>query len=197
MGFVMLGVFALNELAMQGVVMQMITHGISTGALFILAGAIYERIHTRDISRMGGFWKKAPFMGTIGLVFVMASLGLPGLGNFIAEFLTLVGAWDANPLLTIFATIGLVAATIYSLRIMQKVFYGKTIETLSLPDFSIREKIIMVPMVVFIIWLGLFPQPILDTAKQAIQKVLAKEISSNEQNSIKVESIVRKGGDDD
>jgi NADH:ubiquinone oxidoreductase subunit 4 (subunit M) len=80
---------------------------------------------------------------------------------------------------------------------MQKVFYGKTIETLSLPDFSIREKIIMVPMVVFIIWLGLFPQPILDTAKQAIQKVLAKEISSSDQNSMKVESIVKKGGDGD
>ncbi|HLZ15985.1 MAG TPA: NADH-quinone oxidoreductase subunit M, partial [Cyclobacteriaceae bacterium] len=101
MGFVILGVFAFNTMAMQGVVMQMITHGISTGALFILAGVIYERIHTRDITDMGGFWSKAPFMGTVGLVFVLASLGLPGLGNFIAEFLTLMGTWQANRVLTI------------------------------------------------------------------------------------------------
>lgn len=196
MGFVMLGVFALNELALQGVVMQMITHGISTGALFILAGAIYERIHTRDISAMGGFWKKAPYMGTIGLVFAMASLGLPGLGNFIAEFLTLVGAWSANPVLTIFATIGLVAATIYSLRIMQKVFYGKTLESLSMPDFSLREKIIMVPMVVFIIWLGLFPQPTLNTSDKAIRNILKLEVQGHA-NSNELEEQIEEGGEDD
>ncbi len=176
MGFVMLGVFALNELALQGVVMQMITHGISTGALFIIAGILYERLHTRDITTMGGFWKKAPFMGTIGLVFVMASLGLPGLGNFVAEFLTLLGAWDANPLLTIFATIGLVAATIYSLRIMQKVFYGAVDPKVSLPDVTLREQLIMVPMVIFIVWLGFFPQPTLNTASKSIQNVLKEAV---------------------
>ncbi len=166
MGFVILGVFAFNELAMQGVVMQMITHGISTGALFILAGVIYERIHTRDITTMGGFWTKAPFMGTIGLVFVLASLGLPGLGNFVAEFLTLIGTWQSNQVLTILATIGIVAATAYSLRIMQKVFLGNTASDKALPDLSLREKFILVPMVVAIIWLGLFPQPVFNTVKK-------------------------------
>src|SRR5690606_31226210 len=95
MGFVMLGVFAFTELAYQGVVMQMITHGISTGALFLLAGMLYERTHTRDITRMGGLWKSSPALGAAMMVFVMASLGLPGLGNFIAEFLTLNGSWPA------------------------------------------------------------------------------------------------------
>lgn len=179
MGFVILGVFSFNELALQGVVMQMITHGISTGALFILAGFLYERIHTRDINQMGGFWIKAPYMGTIALVFAMASLGLPGLGNFIAEFLTLIGSWQANRVLTIFATIGVVAATAYSLRIVQKVFLGGQQKERVLPDLSLREKLITVPMVMVIIALGLFPQPIIDTAGKAITGLVppAKTVS--------------------
>lgn len=168
MGFIMLGVFAFNELAMQGVVMQMITHGISTGALFILAGSIYERIHTRDIAKMGGFWSKVPFMGTIALIFVLASLGLPGLGNFIAEFITLVGAWQTDRVLTVIATLGVVAATAYSLRIMQKVFLGNEENKVALLDLSMREKLMMVPMAVVIIWLGLFPQPVFDTVKKTV-----------------------------
>lgn len=165
MGFVMLGVFSFNAWATQGVVMQMITHGISTGALFIIAGTIYERIHTRDLLQMGGFWKKVPFLGTVGLVFAMASLGLPGLGNFIAEFLILVGSWKASHLLTILAAVGLIAGTVYSLRIVQKIFYGKEENGHLLKDLSFREKLILVPLVIIIIWLGLYPQPILNTIK--------------------------------
>lgn len=172
MGFVILGVFAFNETAMQGVVMQMITHGISTGALFILAGSIYERVHTRDIAQMGGFWVRMPFMGTIALVFVMASLGLPGLGNFVAEFLTLIGAWQAHPVLTVFAAIGLIGATIYSLRIMQKVFYEQEKKDHALVDLSLREKFILVPMVVVIVWLGVFPQPVLHTSRTSVVQAL-------------------------
>ncbi len=177
MGFVMLGVFAFNNLAWQGVVMQMITHGISTGALFLIAGSLYERTHTRDIERMRGFWSKVPFMATIGLIFCMASLGLPGLGNFIAEFLTLLGAWKSNAVLTIFATIGLVAATVYSLRIMQKIFYGKLVSNYTLPDLSLREKLIMVPLVAIIIWLGVFPQPVLNTTGKLVNTLLENKIS--------------------
>ena len=173
MGFIMLGIFSFNEIAMQGVVMQIITHGISTGALFILSGSIYERMHTRDITKMGGFWVDMPRMGGIALVFVMASLGLPGLGNFIAEFLTLVGAWQASHILTIFAAIGLVLATAYSLRIAQKVFYGPVVKThYALSDLSGREKLVMIPLVVAIILLGLFPQPFLNTSESSIQTVL-------------------------
>jgi NADH-quinone oxidoreductase subunit M len=177
MGFVILGVFAFNEIALQGVVMQMITHGISTGALFLLAGSLYERIHTRDITQMGGFWSKMPFMGTLALVFAMASLGLPGLGNFIAEFMILIGAWQANGVLTIFATMGLVAATAYSLRIVQKIFLGKEERGRTLVDLSWREKIIMVPLVIVIVWLGLFPQPVLNTAKRSINGLFPRPTS--------------------
>ncbi|HTH57497.1 MAG TPA: NADH-quinone oxidoreductase subunit M [Cyclobacteriaceae bacterium] len=183
MGFVIFGVFAFNEIAMQGVVMQMITHGISTGALFVLAGSIYERIHTRDITSMGGFWTKAPFMSVVGLIFVLASLGLPGLGNFVAEFLTLIGSWQANPVLTIFATLGVVAATAYSLRIMQKVFLGNFTTDKTIPDLSFREKIIMIPLVISIIWLGLFPQPVMNVVKKVISIQFVTEKVSTTENS--------------
>ena len=175
MGFVVLGVFAFSEMALQGVVMQMITHAISTGALFVVAGALYERLHTRDILQMGGFWKRAPFMATVSLVFVMASLGLPGLGNFIAEFLILMGSWSASPVLTAIATAGLVAATAYSLRIMQKIFLGKDTHAPALPDLSLREKLVLVPMAIVIIILGLFPQFIIDTARPAVVRTLPEK----------------------
>lgn len=192
MGFVILGVFAFNELAMQGVVMQMITHGISTGALFILAGGLYERIHTRDIQQMGGFWKKAPFMGVIAMVFAMASLGLPGMGNFIAEFLTLLGSWQANPTLTILATIGLVGATAYSLRIMQKVFLGPEAKLHhELPDLSIREKLILIPMTIAIIVLGLFPQFVLNISKAPVKSAIQTNVS---QPVSEIQPIEMKGG---
>lgn len=197
MGFVMLGVFAFNELAWQGVVMQMITHGISTGALFILAGTVYERIHTRDIQKMGGFWPKTPFMATVALVFAMASLGLPGLGNFVAEFLTLLGAWHANKVLTVFAAIGLVGATAYSLRIIQKIFYGiETPQHYSLPDLSRREKIILVPMVIVILWLGVFPQPVLDTSKRPVIESLesASQHAAATKKKLNHETSQLKGG---
>lgn len=183
MGFIMLGVFSFNELAAQGVVMQMITHGISTGALFIIAGFIYERIHTRDIRQMGGIWKKMPFLGATALVFAMASLGLPGLGNFVAEILTLVGAWQATHKFTILATLGLVAATIYSLRILQKVFYGTPSNSLELTDLSLREKMIMSVLVISILWLGLFPQPVLNTSKESV-KAMLKSVSNTEATAI-------------
>jgi NADH-quinone oxidoreductase subunit M len=116
-------------------------------------------------------WEKVPRMGGVGMLFAMASLGLPGLGNFVAEFLTLVGAFRANVTITIFATLGLVVATIYSLRIIQQVFHGKEREKWTLPDLNAREMIVMGSLILAIVWLGLFPQPVLNTAKPALQEV--------------------------
>jgi NADH-quinone oxidoreductase subunit M len=181
MGFVILGVFSFNEIAYQGVVIQMIAHGISTGALFILVGQLYERIHTRDINKMGGLWEKVPVMGAVGLVFSMASLGLPGLGNFIAELLILIGAFKTNVLMSCLASLGLIAATIYSLRIVQKVFLGTKNTDWKMSDLTIREKVVSALMVIAIVSLGLFPKPVLDAAKPAILKTLTiqKGISYN------------------
>src|SRR5450756_1396552 len=194
MGFVILGVFSFNEIAYQGVVIQMIAHGISTGALFILVGQLYERIHTRDVNKMGGLWEKAPVMGAIGLVFSMASLGLPGLGNFIAELLILIGAFKANILMSCLASLGLIAATIYSLRIVQKVFFGNKNRDWEMNDLTVREKIVSASLVIAIVWLGLFPQPVFNTAKPALLKTLdaQREKAIQDQVSTKNETARKK-----
>lgn len=172
MGFVILGVFSFNELAYQGVVMQMLAHGISTGALFISAGQLYERIHTRDLNKMGELWEKVPVMGTVVLIFSMASLGLPGLGNFIAEFLILIGAFKTSILMACLACLGLIAATIYSLRILQKVFLGNKNRDWEMNDLNVREKIVSASLVIIIVGLGLFPKPVFNTANPALLKTL-------------------------
>jgi NADH-quinone oxidoreductase subunit M len=172
MGFVILGVFAFNAIAYQGVILQMVAHGISTGALFILAGQLQERIHTRDLTKMGGLWQQMPVLGGVTLIFAMASLGLPGLGNFVAEFLTLTGTYKASILMTCLAGIGLIAATIYSLRIMQKVFLEKEHNEWSIKDQTVREKFVSASLIIAIVWLGLFPQPTMDLVKPVILKTL-------------------------
>ncbi|MEJ6979907.1 NADH-quinone oxidoreductase subunit M [Pedobacter sp. P351] len=182
MGFVILGIFAFSELALQGVVMQLVTHAISTGALFIMAGMLKERLHTRDINKMGGLWTDMPVMGTMGMVLAMASLGLPGLGNFIAEFLILLGAFKANLWLTVIAAVGLVFSAVYSLSIVQKVFLGPSHKVDKVQDFSWREISIMAAFVLSIVWLGLYPQPVIDTAKPMIikiEKLFSKETMIN------------------
>lgn len=173
MGFVLLGVFALNSLAWQGAVMQIICHGISTGALFILVGMLQHRLHTRELSRLGGLWAVVPRMGAVALVFAMASLGLPGLGNFIGEFLVLLGAYQANVATTVLAALGLILATIYALWMIQRTFYGPNQAGWQLPDFSPREWLIMGSLILAIVWLGLYPQPVLNTAKPALDTLTA------------------------
>jgi NADH-quinone oxidoreductase subunit M len=172
MGFIMLGVYSLNMIAMQGVVIQIIAHAISTGALFILVGQLQERIHTRDLNRMGGLWNQVPVMGSMGLVFSLASLGLPGFGNFIAEFLTLMGSFRENVLMSVLATLGLISSMVYSLRILQKVFYGKEIVKWNIPDFNLREKIVYGVLAIAIFYLGLFPGRVIETSQASISNIL-------------------------
>jgi len=149
-------------------VLQMICHGLSTGALFILVGALYERTQTRNMERLGGLWTAMPRMGALGLFFAMASLGLPGLGNFVAEILVLVGAYQVSIRWTVLATTGLVAATIYSVWLVQKTFYGTNDEWSNLRDVSLREAAVLGVMVIGLLWLGLYPQPVLDAAAPAL-----------------------------
>jgi NADH-quinone oxidoreductase subunit M len=171
MGFVLLGVFAGNEIALEGAVIQMISHGISTGALFVLAGLLQERMHTREISQMGGLWETMPVLSGAGLVFAMASLGLPGLGDFVGEFLVLLGAYRANISLTVVATLGLLAATLYGLRFAQGVFHGPNLHYWSLPDMSLREATMLGSMIFFLLWIGLYPQPVLNTLRPSLAAV--------------------------
>lgn len=175
MGFVLLGIFAGNQLGMQGAVVVILAHGLSTGGLFFLAGSLYERLQTRDLTQMGGLWSKMPRMGTAWLIFVLASLGLPGLGNFVGEFLVLLGAFQTNVPIAVLASLGFVVSTAYSLRMMQQVFHGPMTELESrtaLPDLSRRESAVMVLLIVLIIWLGVFPQRVLNTSRMTIDGVL-------------------------
>ena len=172
MGFVIFGIFAFREMAMQGVVIQMLAHGISTGALFVMAGMLKERLHTRDMLQMGGLWTPMSRMGGFALVFTMASLGLPALGNFIAEILILMGAFPVNATLTILASLGLVFSALYSLRMMQKVFLGQPV-TNEMSDLSGREVFIMAALTVGIVVLGLFPQPVMDTVAPLIRQIVS------------------------
>ena len=177
MGFVLLGVFAGSALAIQGAVMQMIAHGFSTAALFMMAGALQERLHTRDMEQMGGLWAKAPRMGALTLFFVVASLGMPGLGNFVGEFLVLLGAFQVHTGLTVAAALGLVVAAVYALHLMQRSFQGRSqgraSATVSMPDFGARELAVQVPLAVGLVWLGLFPQGVFDLSADAADRLAA------------------------
>jgi NADH-quinone oxidoreductase subunit M len=171
MGFVLLGTFTGSRLALQGVVMQMICHGISTSALFALVGALQERTHTRDMRRMGGLWSVMPRFGGVALLFALAGMGLPGLGNFIGEFLVLLGTYAVSPLLTVLAALGLVGATVYALWFIQVTFHGPNREGWSLPDLSARETLTAGALILAIVWLGIYPQPVFDTADGALRKI--------------------------
>ena len=183
MGFVMLGIYSFNLLAYQGVVLQMITHAISTGALFIIVGLLSERLHTRNLDEMGGLWEQVPRMGGIAMIFVMASLGLPGLGNFVAEFLVLAGTFQASVLWTVLASLGLVASSIYALRIMQKVWLGKKEKEWEIKDYVPRELVILGSLILVIVWLGLFPQKIFTTVKSTMN-YLDERLSNKKTNLI-------------
>jgi NADH-quinone oxidoreductase subunit M len=169
MGFVLLGVFAGNQLALHGVVVVMISHGISTGALFILVGSLYDRIKTRDMARMGGLWSTVPRMGGATMIFALASLGLPGLGNFVGEFLVLLGVYQVSVPLTILASLGLIVSAVYALWMMQRVFFGENTAGWQVPDLDLREGIIMAALIALIVWMGLFPRTVLNTARPALE----------------------------
>lgn len=171
MGFVLLGIFAWNSLALQGAVIVMLAHGLSTGALFILVGDLYRRTHTRNLDRLGGLWDTVPRMGGAGLFFALASLGLPGLGNFVGEILVLMGAYQVSPLLAALAAVGFVVSTIYALRLVQRTFFGPNEGGWKLPDLGRREVGILAALVALVLWLGLYPRPFLDTAAPALEAI--------------------------
>ena len=171
MGFVLLGIFAWNTLALQGVVLQLVCHALSTGALFILVGGLQDRIHTRDMGKMGGLWAVAPKMGGTAMFFAVASLGLPGLGNFVAEFLILVGTWQVAKWAAVLGAVGLVFATVYSLWLMQRAFQGKETHNWKFPDLGPREIGMFGAMIAALVVLGFYPQPLITTARQTVTAV--------------------------
>jgi NADH-quinone oxidoreductase subunit M len=171
MGFVLLGIFVWNELALQGVMVLVVCHGMSTGALFFLAGALDERLGTRDLGRMGGLWSVVPRMGGVWLFFALASLGLPGLGNFVGEFLVLSGAYRVSIPITAVSALGLVFAVVYALRMVQRTFFGENTGKWRVPDITAREAAASAAMMVVLLWFGLRPQAFLDAAAQGLKNI--------------------------
>ena len=180
MGFILIGIYAGSLISLQGVVVQMLAHGISAGALFILCGQLYERLQTRDLRQMGGLWSRIAWLPAITLFFAAASLGLPGLGNFVGEFLILLGAFKNYPWIISIATVGLILAVVYSLMMIQKAFYGtprqatsqEPLEGQTLPGLSARELGLMLVLMTALVVLGFFPQPILTISEPPMQSVL-------------------------
>ncbi|HEY5390963.1 MAG TPA: NADH-quinone oxidoreductase subunit M [Hanamia sp.] len=177
MGFIIVGIFSFTTLAYQGVVLEMVAHGITIGALFVIVAAINDRIHTLDMDKMGGFWAQIPVMGGITTIFVLASLGLPSLGNFVAEFLILSGTFQTYTVLAVLAALGLIASMIYSLVILQRIFHGRERSEIKITDFSLREKMIMGSLIIVIFWIGLFPQTIFDTVKPPVSILKSQTVA--------------------
>jgi NADH-quinone oxidoreductase subunit M len=159
LGFVMLGMFTLTTQGVVGSVIQMINHGLSTGALFLLVGMIYERRHTRLIADFGGLWAVVPAFSAVFMVAVLSSVGLPGLNGFVGEFLILVGAFQVNRTLAAVATAGIIFAAVYLLWMYQRVIFGEITheENRTLTDMTPREWALMAPVLLFIVWIGVYP----------------------------------------
>jgi NADH-quinone oxidoreductase subunit M len=172
MGFILLGIFSWNLLALQGSVVTMLAHGISASALFMIAGALQQRLHTREMGNMGGLWAKIPQLSAMTLFFAIASLGLPGLGNFIGEFLVLLGAFKVNAVLTVLSALVLILAPVYALIVLQKAFHGPLQQSYQLPDFGRREWLSMMLLVLSTTWLGIHPQTVLDVAAPSLQQAM-------------------------
>ncbi len=163
LGFVMLGMFALNVEGLEGSILQMVNHGVSTGALFLLVGMLYERRHTREIAAFGGIAKPMPVYAALFGITAMSSVGLPMLNGFVGEFLILLGAFKAAPVVTAAATFGVVLAAVYLLWMFRRVFFGpvENPENRGLIDLGWRERAVMVAMIVPMFWIGIYPDTLL------------------------------------
>ncbi|MES0338801.1 MAG: NADH-quinone oxidoreductase subunit M [Anaerolineales bacterium] len=179
LGFVVLGLFALNPLGIQGGILQMINHGLSTGALFLIVGMIYERRHTREMDDFGGLWKVMPIYGALTLIVTLSSMGLPGLNGFVGEFSILLGAFGSeaigSPIYAGIAAAGVIMAAIYMLYMFQKLFLGPLDkdENKAVKDINLREILTLVPLVIFIFWIGLYPKPFFNLIGPSVDKLVA------------------------
>ncbi|MDH4171234.1 MAG: NADH-quinone oxidoreductase subunit M [Acidimicrobiia bacterium] len=174
LGFIILGTFALNTEGITGAIVLMVNHGISTGALFLLVGMIYERRHTRQIAELSGLQTVAPLLAGTFVVVMFSSIGLPGLNGFVGEYLTLVGAFLAHRWWAVAAATGVILAALYLMWAFQRVFHGPlTEENESVTDLTLREGLVLAPLLAFIVFLGVYPKPMLERIEPAVDELIA------------------------
>ncbi len=174
LGFIVLGTFALTQQGIEGGVLQMINHGLSTGALFLLVGFIYERRHTREIAKLKGLQKAAPVMAGVFTVVMLSSIGLPGLNGFVGEFLILVGSFLTRRWWTVVAAAGVILAALYLLWAYQRVFHGEPDEdNASFAEMNWTEGLVIAPLIALIIFLGVYPKPVLDRIQPSVEALIA------------------------
>lgn len=184
LGFVVLGIFALTQESVQGAVIQMVNHGLSTGALFLLVGIVYERMHTREISKYGGIAKIIPVYSVFLMIASLSSIGLPGLNGFVGEFLILLGSFKSPVLnswwFTVFAASGVIFAAVYLLWMYQRVVFGevKNPKLNDLKDMNKREILVLVPIFIFIVWIGVYPNTFLKLSSNSTQKIIEQVLPS-------------------
>ena len=174
LGFVMLGMMALNVQGLEGSIIQMINHGISTGALFLIVGMLYERRHTRMIADFGGLAKSMPVFSTFFMIVALSSIGLPLTNGFVGEFLILLGTFKANVTYAVIAASGVILAACYMLWMLQRVIFGKLDkpETKNLKDLNIREQLVLIPLIILIFWIGIYPKPFFARMEPAVKNIL-------------------------
>ncbi|MGQ9655383.1 MAG: NADH-quinone oxidoreductase subunit M [Thermodesulfobacteriota bacterium] len=174
LGFVMLGMFALTMQGVEGSILQMINHGLSTGALFLVVGMIYERRHTRLISEYGGVSRVMPIYAAFFMIFTLSSIGLPGLNGFVGEFLILLGTFLVNKTYAVIAATGVIFAAVYMLWMYQRVFFGALTnpKNYKLSDLNLREAVVLIPLVIAIAWIGVYPKPFLQRMEPSVAHLL-------------------------
>jgi NADH-quinone oxidoreductase subunit M len=194
LGFIIVGTFALNTQGLQGGLAQMVNHGLSTGALFLLVGWLYDRRHTRQISELGGLQRSAPVFAGVFTLVMLSSIGLPGLNGFVGEFLILVGAFTANRWWAVVATAGVVLAALYLLWAYQRVFHGPADgDNADMKDMTPWEGLVLAPILVGIVFLGVYPKPMLDRMEPAIDRLVAHVEASVDDFDEPTPTVVTRG----
>jgi NADH-quinone oxidoreductase subunit M len=182
MGYVTMGIFAANAQGLQGAIFQMLSHGLVSGALFLCVGVIYDRMHTREIAAYGGLVNNMPKYAVAFLIFTMANVGLPGTSSFVGEFLTLMGAFRVNTWVAFFATFGVILSAAYALWLYRRVIFG-TLDKESLKgllDLSTREKTILYPLIILVIFYGVYPKPVFDATAVSVDALIADYTTANQ-----------------
>jgi NADH-quinone oxidoreductase subunit M len=173
MGFITLGIFAATELAIQGAVMQMINHGLVSAGLFFAIGVIYNRLHTRDIDKLGNLAEKMPIYAFVFMVLMLASVGLPGTSNFIGEITILIGSFSTSPIITLISVSGILLGACYMLKLYKEMFYKQGVQIAKVCDLKAKEVFVFVPLLILILVFGFMPNLIFDLTAVAVKNIIS------------------------